>query len=203
MAPANERWCPAPAKTAVALLAHYCLVQALRHKHRSRATPRCPGGGRLGCPDFSDWRKTHGLLARLHCRSDLSQLLRHIFARAHCHARTARQRVHRGRDFLRVVWLPAPASPAGLVRRLLDLLGLRLPHQRFTRPCLSGGSFSFAVDILSRSATAISRAFAMGISGALSCNRCPLAYLGETAFPRLFSSFTQLGMGRSSARAFR
>src|SRR5207247_9247492 len=108
------------------------------------------------------------------------QLLRHIFASAHCHARTARKRVHRGRDFLRVVWLSAQASPAGLVRRLLDLLGLRLPYQRFTRRCLSGGSFSFDVVILSRSATAISLAFTMVICGDFSFNCFSLVYLRGT-----------------------
>src|SRR5439155_14602625 len=144
-----------------------------------------------------------GLLARLHSQSDLSQLLRHIFARAHRHAGVARQRIHRRRDSLRSKRLSAPASSACLVRWLLDLLGLRLPDERVTRPCLSGSDFSFAVDLLSRSTAAISRAFAMGICGDLSFSRHPLAYLGGMAFSQLLSSFSPLGMVGASARAFR
>ena len=73
-------------QTAVALLAHYCFVQALWRKRGSSAPPRCARGRRFSCLDFFDWGKAHGLLARFLCRSHLSQLLRYIFARAHSHA---------------------------------------------------------------------------------------------------------------------
>ena len=72
-------------------------------------TPGRAGRCRLDCPDLSHRGKAHGLLARFYRWSDLSESVRHIFARAHRHARTARQRTHRGRDFLRDRRLSAPA----------------------------------------------------------------------------------------------
>src|SRR5205823_3384598 len=203
MAPANERRHPAPAKTAAALLAHYCFLQALWRKRCSCSPSGCACSRRLGCPDFSDWGKAHGLLARLHCRPDLSQLLRHISARAHCHARTTGQRVHRGRDVLCCVRLSAAAASACLVRRILDLLGLRLLDQRFARRPLPGGDSCIAVNFLSRSTGAISRAFAVGICSNLSLDSYSLAYLGGITFSGLFSVSGQYGMVGTSARAHR
>src|SRR5213082_2856940 len=57
MAPANKQRHSAPAKTAVALLAHYCFVQALWRKRGSSAPPRCARGRRFSCLDFFDWGK--------------------------------------------------------------------------------------------------------------------------------------------------
>src|SRR5439155_22164159 len=115
-----------------------------------------------------------------------------ISARAHRDARIARQRIHRGRAFLRGVRLSASASSASVVRWLLDLLGLYLFDQGFTRCRLSCGDSCFAFNVLSRSAGAISRAFAMGISGDLSIDCRSLAYLGGTPFSGLFSVSDQL-----------
>ena len=59
MASAHKRRRPALAKTAVALLAHYYLLKAFRHKGRSRPAPGRARGRRLGCLDFSHWGKAH------------------------------------------------------------------------------------------------------------------------------------------------
>src|ERR1041385_590863 len=202
VATANKRRYPASAKTAIALLAHYFLVQALWNKRTGGAAPGCAGGRRFGCLDFFDWGKDHRLLARFYCGSDLPQLLRHIFASSHCDARTARQRVYGGHDFLRVVRLSAPASTACVVRRFLGLFGVRLPYQRFARRSLSGGDFSIAVDLLPRSAVAISRAFAMGIFGDLLFNRSSLAHLGAMEISGVLSLYYRPGMGGSSMGNF-
>src|SRR6266480_2052243 len=175
MAPANERRHPAPAKTAAALLAHYCFLQALWRKRCSCSPSGCACSRRLGCPDFSDWGKAHGLLARL----------------------------HRGRDVLYCVWLSAAAASACLVRRILDLLGLRLLDQRIARRPLSGGDSCIAVNFLSRGTGAISRAFAVGICSNLSLDSCSLAYLGGISLSGLFSVSGRYGMVGTSARAHR
>jgi len=103
----------------------------------------------------------------------------------------------------RFVWLSAAAASACLVRRILDLLGLRLLDQRFARRPLSGGDSCIAVNFLSRSTSAISRAFAVGICSNLSLDSCSLAYLGGIAFSGLLSVSGQYGMVGTSARIHR
>src|SRR6266513_2882217 len=141
-------WRTALAKTANALLAHYCFVQALWRQCGRCQTPGRACSCRLRRPDFSDWGKAHRLLARLHRRPDLSQFLRHISARAHRDARTACERIFCRRDLLRSVRLSASPSSTSLVRRLLDLLRPCLSDQRLARNLLSSSGFPFAFSIL-------------------------------------------------------
>ena len=178
MALANERRHPAPAKAAVAVLAHYYFFQNLRYKRGRCPASRLDCGRSVGCADFFDWGKAHELLARLYCGPDLSQLLRHISPRAHRHARTDRQRVHRRRDSLCNRWLSATPTSLGLVRWILDLLGLCMLNQRFARRGLSGGDCCFAVDVLSRGAAAVQVAVALAVRGHLSSDRLSLAPMG-------------------------
>src|SRR4029077_4109618 len=116
---------------------------------------------------------------------------------------TAGQRIHRRRDVLCCVRLSAPAASACLVHRILDLFGLRLLDQRIARRPLSGGDSCIAVNLLSRSTSAISRAFAMGICSNFSLDSCSLAYLGGITFSGLFSVSGQYGMVGTSARTHR
>src|SRR2546429_418065 len=124
-------------------------------------------------------------------------------ARVFYNARSTRQHLRRGCFFLRDRRLSAPASPPYLVRRLLDLLGFCLLDQRFARHRLSGHDFSYPVSLLPRSAYAISRPVAMGISCDLHSDRRAMAHLGAMAFPRVFSLSSQLGVAWPSARTYR
>ena len=104
---------------------------------------------------------------------------------------------------MRSLRLSAPASPARLVRRILDLFRVRLPDQRFARHRLSGGGFSFDLSLLSRGTHPLSRAPALGLLVDLLFNRRAVAHLGPMAFSELFSLPDQLGMAGSFERAYR
>src|SRR5439155_19361106 len=96
-----------------------------------------------------------------------------------------------------------PRSSDGLVCRMLDLLGLCLLKKRFARHRVSGGNSGTAVDLLSRSTAAISRAATMEISGDLRFDCCSVAHLGRMAFSGLFSVSAEYRMVGASARAHR
>src|SRR5437763_2716790 len=178
MALANERRHSAPAKAALAVLAHYRFVQNLLYKRGSCPASRLGCSRSVGCADFFDRGKAHELLARLYCGPDLSQLLRHISARAHRHARTDRQRVHRRGDSLCSRRLSATPISVGVVRWILDLLGFCMLDQRFARRGLSGGDCFFAVDVLSRGAAAVQVAVALAVRGHFPSDRLSLAFMG-------------------------
>src|SRR5205814_6177039 len=101
--------------------------------------------------------------ARLPCRFDLSSFLRRFSPCADRHARAAGQRVNCGCDFLRTMRLSESASPACLVRGILDLFRARLSHQRLARGRLPWRNLSSALGLLSGSPDAISRAVALGV----------------------------------------
>ena len=148
-------------------LLYWLIIASFKLLGVNAAAARLPGALAVVASvalDFFDWRKAHGLLARFHCGSDLSQL-------AAAHFLLAR------------IVMPEPLVSAFMAGAMFcGLCGYqRRRHRRVwfagfwicsafacltkgvTRHCLSGCDFSFAVDLLSRSADAISRAFAMGI----------------------------------------
>ena len=81
MALADERWTPALAKTAAALLANYRLLQNFRGQFgRCTIANRARNNHKRG-PHILNRRKIGGLLAWFCCWPDLSVQLRHGFVR--------------------------------------------------------------------------------------------------------------------------
>src|SRR5262249_62428234 len=97
----------------------------------------------------------------------------------------------------------APALSGVLVRLFLDLPGFRLPDKRFARHRVPHRRSSYPLNLLPRSANAISWAVAVGISSTLRSDRGPMAHLGRMAFSPVFSLPDELGVARSSARTYR
>ena len=130
-------------KAAVALLVAHCLVQAFWREYSGSAFANCDRDGCFGGADFLDRRTIDGLLARIHCWSDLSLQLGNISARAHDHAGARFRRVHDRRDLLRALWLSKTSGTKPLVSWRVGLCRARLPNERNSRPDLSSRNFSF------------------------------------------------------------